>query len=95
MAKDAPKDQYNVLEAKTHLSRLLAEVEAGREITIARNGTAIAKVVPIRQKRPIDAFGCLRGVYPPHEDDGSGEDFEILEMFGLLTDEELAKRRQA
>lgn len=87
-----PPDQYNVLEAKTHLSRLLAEVEAGREITIARNGTPIAKVVPIRRKRPVDAFGCLRDVIPPHDDDGSGEDIDILEMFGLLTDEERRQR---
>ena len=88
----ADPDQYNVLEAKTHLSRLLAQVEAGREITIARNGTPIAKVVPIRRKRPADAFGCLRDVIPPHDDDGSGEDLDILEMFGLLTDEERKQR---
>ena len=91
----ADQDQYNVLEAKTHLSRLLAQVEAGREITIARNGTPIAKVVPIRAKRPWDAFGALKGKIAVHDDDGSGEDLDILEMFGLLTDEELAKRRQA
>ena len=62
MAKDAPKDQYNVLEAKTHLSRLLAEVEAGREITIARNGTAIAKVVPIRQPKPTKPKDLLEAL---------------------------------
>ena len=28
----------NVHEAKTHLSRLLARVEAGEEVVIARNG---------------------------------------------------------
>ena len=84
----------NVHAAKTHLSRLLAEVEAGREITIARNGTPIAKVVPIRRKHPVDAFGCLRDVIPPHDDDGSGEDLDILEMFGLLTDAEIEQRRQ-
>ncbi len=87
-------DQYNVLEAKTHLSRLLAEVEAGREITIARNGTPIAKVVPVRAKRPSDAFGCLRGRITVPEDDGSGEDLDILEMFGLLTEAEIEQRRQ-
>ena len=32
----------NGREAKTHLSRLLAEVEAGREVVIARNGTPVA-----------------------------------------------------
>ena len=38
----------NVHEAKTHLSRLLARVEAGEEITIAGNGKPAARLVPAR-----------------------------------------------
>ena len=34
-------------EAKTHLSALLAEVEQGNEITIARGKTPIARLVPV------------------------------------------------
>lgn len=37
--------QINVHEAKTRLSQLLAEVEGGQEIVIARNGTPVAKLV--------------------------------------------------
>ena len=33
-------------EAKTHLSRLLAAVEAGEEITITRGDVPVAKLVP-------------------------------------------------
>jgi prevent-host-death family protein len=36
----------NVHQAKTELSRLLAEVERGAEVVIARNGTPVAKLVP-------------------------------------------------
>jgi len=36
----------NVHEAKTHLSRLLERVEAGDEVTIARAGKPIARLVP-------------------------------------------------
>lgn len=36
----------NVHKAKTELSRLLTEVEAGEEIVIARNGTPVARMVP-------------------------------------------------
>lgn len=36
----------NVHEAKTHLSRLLADVERGAEVTIARAGRPIARLVP-------------------------------------------------
>lgn len=38
--------QVNVHRAKTDLSRLLAEVEKGAEIVIARDGTPVAKLVP-------------------------------------------------
>ena len=45
-------DVVNIHEAKTHLSRLLARVEAGEEITIARAGRPIARLTGIRQRRP-------------------------------------------
>ncbi|TDU81890.1 antitoxin (DNA-binding transcriptional repressor) of toxin-antitoxin stability system [Prosthecobacter fusiformis] len=40
-------------EAKTHLSRYLAEVEQGKEYIIARGKTAVAMLVPI-QPKPIN-----------------------------------------
>jgi prevent-host-death family protein len=40
----------NVHEAKTHLSRLLERVEAGEELTIARAGRPIARLVPLRER---------------------------------------------
>ena len=50
----------NVHEAKTNLSRLLAQVEAGDEVVIARNGKPVAKLVSAERtgKRQPDA---LRG----------------------------------
>ena len=36
----------NTHYAKTHLSGLLASVEAGEEVVIARNGKPIAKLIP-------------------------------------------------
>ena len=36
----------NVHQAKTQLSKLLAEVERGEEIVVARNGVPVAKLVP-------------------------------------------------
>ena len=50
----------NVHEAKTHLSRLLAQVEAGKEIVIARNGAPVARLVPVRQPGKRQ-FGALKG----------------------------------
>jgi prevent-host-death family protein len=45
----------NVSGAKTHLSRLLDEVRAGREIVLAKNGKAWAKLVPVKpiERRPL------------------------------------------
>ena len=37
----------NIHEAKTQLSRLLSQVEAGKEIIIAKAGKPIAKLVPL------------------------------------------------
>ena len=42
----------NVHEAKTHLSRLLAKVEAGERIVIARAGRPIAVLAPIDHPTP-------------------------------------------
>ncbi len=41
-----PVRQVNVHTAKTELSKLLLDVERGREVVIARNGTPVAKLVP-------------------------------------------------
>ena len=48
----------NVHEAKTQLSRLLVQVEAGEEVVIARNGTPVARLVTYRRqgKRRPDAL---------------------------------------
>jgi prevent-host-death family protein len=50
------KKIVNVHEAKTHLSRLLNRVEAGEEVTIAKAGRPVARLVPIADtswKRPL------------------------------------------
>ena len=46
-------ESFNIHEAKTHLSRLLARVEAGEEVTIARAGTPIARLVPLRPRKRL------------------------------------------
>jgi prevent-host-death family protein len=45
-------EQVNIHEAKTHLSRLVERVEAGEEITIARAGRPVARLVPVQRRRP-------------------------------------------
>ena len=50
----------NVHEAKTQLSRLLAQAEAGEEVIIARNGQPVARLVRC-QPRGKREFGAWRG----------------------------------
>ena len=51
----------NVHEAKTHLSRLLERVEAGEEITLARAGRPVARLIPFRPRREPRSLGPWRG----------------------------------
>lgn len=39
--------QIGAYDAKTHLPRLLAEVERGESITITKHGRAVARLVPV------------------------------------------------
>ena len=53
-------ETVNVHEGKTHLSCLLAQVEAGEEVIIARNGKPVARLVAV-QKRGKPQFGSMKG----------------------------------
>ena len=44
-------DSFNIHEAKTHFSQILAKVQAGEEVIIAKAGEPIARIVPIRSAR--------------------------------------------
>lgn len=50
----------NVHQAKTHLSRLLAQVESGEEVVIARNGKPVARIVRV-EKQGKRQFGSMKG----------------------------------
>lgn len=54
-------DIVTIHTAKTTLSRLLARVEAGEEIVLARGKTPIAKLVPFHPVAPKREFGALKG----------------------------------
>ena len=56
--------QVNIHEAKTHLSRLIEQVQLGDEIIIAKAGRPVAKLTAIRpdfrRRAPGSAVGSLR-----------------------------------
>ena len=57
------KAWFNIAEAKTHLSSLLARVSRGEEIVVARAGKAIAKLVPLEAPERR-SFGTMQGKVP-------------------------------
>lgn len=55
----------NMLEAKTHLSKLVDRIERGLEgeIVIARNGRPAARLVPITPSDAGKRIGLLKGKF--------------------------------
>lgn len=71
----------SVLDAKTHLSRLIEQIVTGAasEIVISRNGTPVARLVPV----VADAsrrVGVAAGAFEV-PDDIDGHNAEIAAMF--------------
>jgi prevent-host-death family protein len=51
----------NIHEAKTQLSKLVAEVEGGEEVVLARAGQPVARMVPLAGPAPERRFGAMKG----------------------------------
>ncbi len=49
-------------EAKTHLPRLLDEVERGETLIITRHGRAIARIVPEARSRQQEIDAAIDGI---------------------------------
>ena len=63
-----PAQQFNIHDAKTHLSRIVERVEHGEEIVIARSGQPVAKIVPLPRRTRRSARGSLRGLVDVESD---------------------------
>jgi prevent-host-death family protein len=73
-----PEMRVNVGQAKTDLSKLLARVEAGEDVEIARDGVPVARLVRIEPshgpgERFLAAHGALVGQI------AIADDFELSE----------------
>ncbi|HEY4055335.1 MAG TPA: type II toxin-antitoxin system Phd/YefM family antitoxin [Kofleriaceae bacterium] len=64
-------------EAKTHLSRLIKEVQKGEEIVIARGNKPVVKLVLVEDTNRRSLFGLFKGQIWMSEDfDAPLEDFD-------------------
>jgi prevent-host-death family protein len=76
--------QFNIHDAKTHLSRIIDRVEHGEEIIISRAGIPVAKVIPLTRQTKRSGRGSLRGQLVYAEDWDSPQTNEaIAREFGL------------
>jgi prevent-host-death family protein len=72
-------------EAKTHLSRLIEEVQDGEEIIISRGTRAVAMLVPYIPKKQLRKPGYLKGKIRIAEDFDAPLPEELLYAFGCNT----------
>ena len=70
----------NIHDAKTRLSRILSEVEAGEEYVVARSGKPIARLVPYHPRGATAGSGKWRGRIAVG-DDFDAEDEGVVSLF--------------
>jgi prevent-host-death family protein len=72
--------EVNIHEAKTHLSRLLERVAMGEEVVIAKAGTPVAKLVPLKRGGGFK-FGSAKGKIVIADDFNDPLPKEIEDLF--------------
>jgi antitoxin (DNA-binding transcriptional repressor) of toxin-antitoxin stability system len=77
--------QFNIHEAKTKLSQLIAMAERGEEVVIARDGEPCAILSPFtKATRAPRVFGQLKGLMKPADIDdafSTEADAELIVQF--------------
>lgn len=76
----------NTHEAKTRLSELIREVEAGGDVVVARNGTPVARIIPWPPRRPTRVPGEWAGKVD-HRSDVVGPDPDVAALFDDSSDQ--------
>lgn len=77
--------EVGVHVAKTRLSELLREVEAGGEVVVTRGGRAVARLVPVEAPRThVERFGLLASeVDDPGDWQADMDADEMADLFGI------------
>lgn len=75
---------FNMHEAKTHLSRIIDQVERGEEVIIDRAGTPVARIIPFVRRVNRTSIGSLAGQLDLSGDwDSPQTNAEIAADFGI------------
>ena len=73
--------EVNIHEAKTHLSRLLERVAMGEEVIIAKAGTPVARLVPVKNGRKKRVLGSAKGEFTVPDEFNDPLPKEIEDLF--------------
>jgi prevent-host-death family protein len=52
---------FTIHAAKTQLSKLIQQAEAGEEVIIARRDKPVVRLVPLEPPKPKRRFGAMKG----------------------------------
>jgi prevent-host-death family protein len=87
--------KVNIHEAKTHLSRLLQRVAAGEEVTIARAGVPVAKLIAAGSQGKTRPMGMDQGkIWIAEDFDAPDPELEALFYDAPITSDPAPKRRK-
>lgn len=75
------QDTVNMHEAKSHFSALVNAVMQGKEICIAKAGKPVAKLVPLKAKKPKVHFGVLKGKLKVSDDFDAPLPDDVIDLF--------------
>jgi prevent-host-death family protein len=71
----------NIHQAKTHLSKIVDEAAAGREVIIAKAGRKVVRLVPIDSKPRAKKLGGLKGRIRVPDDFNAPLDAGVMAAF--------------
>ena len=82
----------NIHQAKTHLSKLVERVQGDEEVTIARAGVPVARLVPVPRdrSRPVDLD---RGRFKVPDDFDAPLPARVLAAFGAAVRKNTMNRK--
>ena len=75
--------KVGMLEAKTHLSELIREVEAGGEVIVLRGKRPVARISRVQSEKPRkSSYGIAKGEFAMSDDFDADSD-ELADLFGI------------
>ena|SRR5436190_24195140 len=95
-------ESIGLFEAKTHLSELIARVQAGEEVVITRHNKPVVKLVPVQDSAKLDnrkRKAAVKALFGLREDirkrtAGMSSD-EIVQMVRDMRDEQTNRKLRA